>query len=149
MPPFPACIKIVPDCSRNYSGDPSWLQTVMAKACEYCQSVCDEDALKCINCGAPVGASAQDFRSCPYCRRKLISLASPACNYCGRRLPEKYIKAREADLRRIRKRDTLDDNNAVKDKVDEMIRRSSRQSGSMDGTLIDFVDLIDLTDLFS
>ena len=121
----------------------------MAKACEYCQSVCDEDALKCANCGAPVEASAPDFRSCPYCHRKLISLAGPACNYCGRRLPEKYIKARESDLQRIRERDAISDNDAVKDKVDDMIRRSARQSGNRANALIDFIDLIDPTDLFS
>jgi len=121
----------------------------MAIACEYCQSVCVDGTLKCLNCGAPVGASAPDFRSCPYCRRKLITLASPACNYCGRRLPEKYIKAREADLRRIRERDAIDDNDAVRDKVDEMIRRFARQSDNRASALIDFIDFIDPTDLFS
>jgi hypothetical protein len=30
-----------------------------------------------------------------------LALASPACSYCGRRLPKDYIKARTEDLQRI------------------------------------------------
>jgi len=72
--------------------------------CEYCDSVTIEGELKCHNCGAPVSPDAEpssDFRTCPFCHRKLLALASPACSYCGRRLPESYIKAREADFRRV------------------------------------------------
>lgn len=71
--------------------------------CLYCESVCAEGATKCGSCGAPVGAGAPppDYRVCPFCHRRLLALASPACNYCGRALPESYLKAREATLRRI------------------------------------------------
>jgi hypothetical protein len=75
----------------------------MALTCPYCESVCADGATKCGSCGAPVGADAPppDYRVCPFCRRRLLALASPACNYCGRALPESYLKAREATLRRI------------------------------------------------
>ena len=72
--------------------------------CDYCKSSIHEGGLKCENCGAPIsldGSILSDFRSCPICHRKLLALASPACSYCGRRLPDEYIKARESDLRRI------------------------------------------------
>jgi hypothetical protein len=48
-----------------------------------------------------LGVSALDYRRCPFCSRKLLALASPACSYCGRRLPQEYIAAHEADLRRM------------------------------------------------
>ncbi|HEV8485559.1 MAG TPA: hypothetical protein VGV87_18600 [Blastocatellia bacterium] len=57
-----------------------------------------------MSCGAPVnhlGVTALDYRRCPFCSRKLLALASPACSYCGRRLPQDYIAAHEADLRRM------------------------------------------------
>src|SRR4051794_9467842 len=76
----------------------------MAKTCDYCKGTCEDGALKCKNCGAPVSVEVSpgiDYRSCQYCHRKLLAHASPACNYCGRRLPEEYIKARESDLLRI------------------------------------------------
>jgi hypothetical protein len=65
--------------------------------CDYCQGVIEEDAAKCSNCGAVAGArEAPDFRFCPHCKRRLLALGSPACNYCGRALPEEYLRAREA-----------------------------------------------------
>jgi len=65
--------------------------------CDYCQSVIEGGAAKCANCGAAVGArEATDFRFCPHCKRRLLALGSPACNYCGRALPEEYVRAREA-----------------------------------------------------
>ena len=76
----------------------------MTVTCEYCQSPCKTGLLKCPNCSAPLGATpvpGVDYRHCPYCRRMLLALGSPACNYCGRRLPEEYIKAREGDLQRL------------------------------------------------
>lgn len=75
----------------------------MALTCNYCESACAEGATKCASCGAPVGAGAPppDYRFCPFCKRRLLALGSPACNYCGRALPESYLKAREAQLRRI------------------------------------------------
>lgn len=71
--------------------------------CEYCQTPCEEGATKCCSCGAPLAADtvAPDFSVCPFCRRKLLALGSPACNYCGKRLPASYTKAREAALNRI------------------------------------------------
>ena len=65
--------------------------------CDYCQSPVEEGAAKCSNCGAGVGTrEAPDFRFCPHCKRRLLALRSPACNYCGRALPEDYQRAREA-----------------------------------------------------
>ena len=69
----------------------------MPLTCDYCQSVIEEGAGKCPNCGAAAGTrEAPDFRFCPYCKRRLLALGSPACNYCGRALPEDYLRAREA-----------------------------------------------------
>ncbi len=65
--------------------------------CEYCQAVCEEGATKCAACGAPLGeGEPPDFRFCPFCKRRLLALGSPACNYCGRALPEDFVRAREA-----------------------------------------------------
>ncbi len=72
----------------------------MSARCEYCGGA-GQAAEKCVNCGAPAMAPATDFRSCPHCRRKLLSLASAHCNRCGRPLPGDYIAARAAQLRRI------------------------------------------------
>ena len=76
----------------------------MSLTCEYCQSACAEDALKCQSCGASLSAdraTAPDYRFCPFCQRRLLAMGSAACNYCGRNLPESYVRAREATLRRI------------------------------------------------
>ncbi|HEX7313402.1 MAG TPA: hypothetical protein VF297_05750 [Pyrinomonadaceae bacterium] len=65
--------------------------------CEYCQSLIEAGAAKCSNCGAATGArEAPDFRYCPHCKRRLLALGSPACNYCGRALPADYVRARDA-----------------------------------------------------
>ena len=70
--------------------------------CDYCQGVLEEGETKCPNCGAAVGErDARDFRFCPHCKRRLIALGSPACNYCGRALPEEYVRAREHLRRRV------------------------------------------------
>ena len=69
----------------------------MPVTCDYCHGALAEGAAKCPNCGAAVGErEAADFRFCPYCKRRLLALGSPACNYCGRALPEEYLRAREA-----------------------------------------------------
>ena len=74
----------------------------MSATCEYCHGALGEGATKCANCGAAVGErGATDFRFCPHCKRRLLALGSPACNYCGRALPEEYVRAREHMLRRI------------------------------------------------
>jgi len=73
----------------------------MNQACDYCQRVSPEGAAACSNCGAPFAARVVDFRHCPHCERRLLALGSPACNYCGKALPENYLKAREAMWQRI------------------------------------------------
>jgi hypothetical protein len=74
----------------------------MSKTCEYCHGVLEEGATKCANCGAAVGErEAADYRFCPFCERRLLALGSPACNYCGRALPEEFVKAREALRQRV------------------------------------------------
>jgi hypothetical protein len=74
----------------------------MPLTCEYCHGTLGADATKCANCGAAVGErEATDFRFCPHCKRRLLALGSPACNYCGRALPEEYVRAREQMWRRV------------------------------------------------
>jgi len=76
----------------------------MSYRCEYCQSPCGDAETHCQNCGAPLTHAAPqgtDFRICPFCSHRLLALGSPACSYCGHRLPDEYIKAREADLNRL------------------------------------------------
>lgn len=90
---------------------------------------------------------APDFRSCPYCRRRLLALASPCCSYCGRRLPEDYIEAREADLRRIAEIRSDDPDTGVNRKLGELIRHSAGKSG--EESLADILKLTKLTDLLS
>src|SRR5436305_14879520 len=69
----------------------------MALTCDYCHSALEEGATKCANCGAGAGGrEAPDFRFGPFCKRRLLALGSPACNYCGRALPADFLKAREA-----------------------------------------------------
>lgn len=68
--------------------------------CDYCHCALVEGAAKCSNCGAPA-PNAIDYRNCPNCKRRLLALASPACNYCGRPLPDSYVRAREAMRQRI------------------------------------------------
>lgn len=74
----------------------------MALTCDYCHSALEEGATKCENCGASLEErEATDFRFCPFCKRRLLALGSPACNYCGRALPEDFVKAREALRQRV------------------------------------------------
>ena len=73
----------------------------MSATCEYCGGA-GERAEKCDNCGAPAVRHTVDFRSCPHCQRKLLSLASAMCNRCGRHLPDDYVAARAAQLQRIK-----------------------------------------------
>lgn len=95
--------------------------------CDYCGSTIGECETKCGNCGAPVVrnvAALPDFRFCPFCHRRLLALASPACNYCGRRLPDEYIKAREADLKRMAQVEDGEETSEVSRKVNELIRQT-------------------------
>ncbi|HEX3559960.1 MAG TPA: hypothetical protein VHU19_12200 [Pyrinomonadaceae bacterium] len=74
----------------------------MALSCDYCHGVLEEGATKCANCGASLGErEATDFRFCPFCKRRLLALGSPACNYCGRALPDDFVKAREELRQRV------------------------------------------------
>ena len=97
--------------------------------CEYCSCSIGDAETHCPNCGAPSvrsDAVLPDFRTCPFCRRKLLALGSPACNYCGRRLPAEYIKAREADLKRMTEASERDKTDELGRKVDALIRQTSR-----------------------
>jgi RNA polymerase subunit RPABC4/transcription elongation factor Spt4 len=123
-------------------------EVMMAAQCSYCKGAIDAGTNKCPNCGGPVTSeeARPDFRTCPRCHRKLLALASPACSYCGERLPEEYIKVREADLHRIA--DITKPPAADTAKIDEMIRREGTRKGTR-SSLLDFIDVVDLTDLFS
>lgn len=123
----------------------------MNVTCEYCKSACESGAIKCRNCGAPLSGEApatSDYRSCPYCRRKLLALGSPACNYCGRRLPDDYINAREADLRRIGEIEEGDKKGGINAGVDEAIRQAARSKKGESSSLADLLNIKNLTDLF-
>jgi hypothetical protein len=121
----------------------------MVKTCEYCKGTCEGEALKCRNCGAPLSREESpgvDYRSCPYCHRKLLALGSPACNYCGHRLPEEYIKARESDLLRISEVEEGNKNAETNSKVGEFFRQSEQRNKGQSSSII---GLLDITDLFS
>ena len=77
----------------------------MSSVCDYCHGANIDAATSCEHCGAPVLAAAEpaDFRHCPYCSRTLLALGSPACSYCGRRLPDSFLKARDEDFHRVEK----------------------------------------------
>jgi len=75
----------------------------MSSVCDYCHGFNIEMATSCEHCGAPVSTTSEvaDFRHCPYCSRTLLALGSPACSYCGRRLPDSFLKARDQDFQRV------------------------------------------------
>jgi hypothetical protein len=103
----------------------------MAGACEYCHGGLGEGATKCPNCGAAAAPSAPpDFRFCPHCRRRLVALGSPACNYCGKALPENFVKAREAMWQRVNDaaagRATEEDLKELEDSGDDALHRALR-----------------------
>jgi hypothetical protein len=111
----------------------------MAATCDYCHGACAEGAIKCGNCGAPLGdRPAPDYRVCPFCQRRLLALGSPACNYCGRSLPESYVKAREATLQRISETNAgggadADDLGELEEKHDDAFKRALRSLFSLGG----------------
>src|SRR5919199_6534220 len=101
----------------------------MPLTCEYCHGALEEGATKCENCGAAVGErEATDFRFCPFCKRRLLALGSPACNYCGRALPEEYVRAREQMWQRVNEvgagHADEDEREALENETDEAIRRA-------------------------
>ena len=117
--------------------------------CEYCNSLIVGGAVRCENCGAPIvgeGTALPDFRHCPVCHRKLLALGSPACSYCGRRLPDEYIKAREADLRRLAEVKQGDGGSELGRKVNEFFCETARRKrgGSSVAGLFDVSSLFDL-----
>lgn len=121
----------------------------MAFHCSYCGCSLGESS-KCESCGAPVqsdAATVRDYRSCPYCLRKLLALASPSCSYCGRRLPEDYIEAREADLKRIAEVNSGGADLEANRKLGELIRHSAGQG--REESLLDILNAGNLTDLLS
>ena len=98
----------------------------MSRACEYCQGVMEGDAAKCPNCGAAtVPREAPDFRFCPYCKRRLLALGSPACNYCGRALPEDYVRARDALWQKVSKA-TPEELDELEQESDDALKRALR-----------------------
>ena len=97
--------------------------------CDYCHGALKEGATKCANCGAAVGEKeTSDFRYCPHCKRRLLALGSPACSYCGRALPEDFIKAREQMWQRVNDlstgRATEAEKEALENESDEAMRRA-------------------------
>jgi len=97
--------------------------------CDYCHGALGEGATKCANCGAAVGEhAARDFRFCPHCNRRLLALGSPACNYCGRALPEDFVRAREQMWQRVRDvgagRADEDEKEALETEGDDAMRRA-------------------------
>lgn len=122
----------------------------MSLQCSYCGSLLEHGASRCESCGAPAqndALASRDFRSCPYCRRKLLALASPCCSYCGLRLPEDYIEAREADLKRIAEVNSGEEKSGVDRKLGELIRHSAGQG--REESLLDILNVGNLTDLLS
>lgn len=118
--------------------------------CEYCNSSIEQGEKNCASCGAPISgdqSALPDFRACPFCHRKLLALGSPACSYCGRRLPDDYIKARDEDLKRVTEVRQGAETNEVGRKVDELIRQTARTRGR--SSALDLLDITSLTDLFS
>ena len=100
----------------------------MVLICEYCQGTCGEGVHKCVNCGAPLNAEAAttDYRVCPHCKRRLLALGSPACNYCGHHLPDSYVRAHETTLRRIGEagagRTNVEESHGTDDENDNVVR---------------------------
>jgi DNA-directed RNA polymerase subunit RPC12/RpoP len=108
----------------------------MPLTCEYCRGALEGGATKCANCGAAVGErEATDFRTCPYCKRRLLALGSPACNYCGRALPAEYVRAREQMWQRLR-----DAGKASPEELEEL------EKGSDDALRRALKSLLDLDD---
>ncbi|HEX8147002.1 MAG TPA: hypothetical protein VF591_07470 [Pyrinomonadaceae bacterium] len=105
----------------------------MSRACDYCQSAVEDDATKCANCGAAAATrEAPDFRFCPHCKRRLLALGSPACNYCGRALPEDYVRAREALWQKVSKA-TPEELEEIGQEGDDALKRALKALLDLDG----------------
>jgi len=105
----------------------------MPRTCQYCQGVLEDGAKKCADCGAPSAASEPtDYRVCPFCRRRLLALGSPACNYCGRALPEDYVRAREAIMQRIGEAQTAEEREDLERDSDDALKRALKSLFDLD-----------------
>ena len=119
--------------------------------CDYCKTSILEGKMKCANCGAPIssdGSALPDFRSCPMCHRKLLALGSPTCSYCGRRLPDEYIRVREADLRRIIEVEEMEEKNEPGGGVGELFSEKRRRKRNESSSTLG-LDITSLVDFFS
>ena len=80
---------------------------------------------------------ARDFRFCPNCKRRLLALGSPACSYCGRALPEDFVKAREQMWQRVKDvsagRADEDEREALENESDDAMRRALKALFDLDG----------------
>lgn len=124
----------------------------MTLTCDYCSGPIGEGEMKCGNCGAPFvhdDAALPDFRFCPFCRRKLLALGSPACNYCGRRLPDAYLKAREGDLKRLTQVKEGEETSDVGRKVNELFRENLRRKRGSSSWSLGAIDIAGFFDIFS
>ena len=105
----------------------------MPRTCQYCQGVLEDGAKKCADCGAPPAAvEPTDYRVCPFCRRRLLALGSPACNYCGRALPEDYVRAREAIRQRIGEAQTPEDREELERDSDDALKHALKSLFDLD-----------------
>src|SRR5687768_7251228 len=95
------------------------------------------------------GRSHSGCAACPYCRRKLLALASPACSFCGLHLPDHFITKRGAHLRRIMEVDDSSNNIKIKNKIDEVLRIAEKHDKSKKDSMLELVNWSELTNLFS
>lgn len=101
--------------------------------CDYCQGIIEEGAAKCPNCGAVGVREAPDFRFCPHCKRRLLALGSPACNYCGRALPADYARAREALWQKVSKATTPEELEELQQDGDDALKRALKALLDLEG----------------
>jgi hypothetical protein len=110
----------------------------MPMTCDYCNGALEEGATRCANCGASLGErEATDFRFCPFCKRRLLALGSPACNYCGRALPEDFVKAREATWQRV---NDVSEGHASEEQIKELEAESDEAMKRALRSLLDLKD---------
>jgi hypothetical protein len=76
-----------------------------------------------------------------------LALASPSCNYCGRRLPQDYIDAREADLKRITEIRASSSEKPNELKVSDLILQTAREG--REESLLDILNAGNVSDLLS
>ena len=124
---------------------------LMTPTCDYCSSPVSEAGMKCPNCGAPIvhaDVALPDFRFCPFCRRRLLAIGSPSCSYCGRRLPDTYLKVREGDLKRLTQVNDVEETSEVGSKVNELIRQTIRNKPTRSSWSFGPIDITFFVDFF-